>query len=517
MRARSFAKLLWVYLYAHEIAGLQTNKVKCLENGRFYRDPERPAHKMWTMDECSRYFLCLEGEVFDFRCSVDLLFDVDRQICDFKVNVDNCDVTAETTIPKPMLDKAKCSDQYHLGCADGTCLPQEYFCDGSLDCPDGSDEGLCDLKHDPNGASPCDATTCLLPTCYCSENGTQVPGNLSPSMIPQMVLLTFDDAVNDDNWDLYAKELFPNFRKNPNKCPVRATFFVSHQYNNYQYTQQLWNDGHEIAVHSITHRGPEEWWSHNATIEDWFDEMVGQANIIHKFSKVRMEDIRGMRVPFLRIGWNRQFLMMKEFGFVYDSSIVAPFSNPPLWPYTMDHKIPHECTDMGQLCPTRSYPEVWELPLNPMEVKGYTCSMVDACPSNLSAIEVYEMLTHNFKRHYLSNRAPFGLHFHSSWFKNPEYLAAFQKFLTETLRHPDVWFVTNNQAIEWMKRPTSLNQLHTFEPWNCKKHFEKAEIACNSPNICQLHSRVFQQNRYLRTCSDCPQKYPWIRNEFGFD
>nr|XP_023022120.1 uncharacterized protein LOC111510434 [Leptinotarsa decemlineata] len=422
MRARSFAKLLWVYLYAHEIAGLQTNKVKCLENGRFYRDPERPAHKMWTMDECSRYFLCLEGEVFDFRCSVDLLFDVDRQICDFKVNVDNCDITAETTFLKPMLDKAKCSDQYHLGCADGTCLPQEYFCDGSLDCPDGSDEGLCDLKHDPNGASPCDPRTCLLPSCYCSENGTQVPGNLPPSMIPQMVLLTFDDAVNDDNWDLYAKELFPNFRKNPNKCPVRATFFVSHQYNNYQCTQQLWNDGHEIAVHSITY---------------W---------------KIKI-----------------------------------------------------------------SYPEVWELPLNPMEVKGYTCSMVDACPSNLSAIEVYEMLTHNFKRHYLSNRAPFGLHFHSSWFKNPEYLAAFQKFLTETLRHPDVWFVTNNQAIEWMKRPTSLNQLHTFEPWNCKKHFEKAEIACNSPNICQLHSRVFQQNRYLRTCSDCPQKYPWIRNEFGFD
>ena len=34
-----------------------------------------------------------------------------------------------------------------------------------------------------------------------------------------------------------------------------------------------------------------------------------------------MEDIRGVRVPYLSVGWNRQFLMMKEFGFVYDSSI----------------------------------------------------------------------------------------------------------------------------------------------------------------------------------------------------
>jgi hypothetical protein len=42
-----------------------------------------------------------------------------------------------------------------------------------------------------------------------------------------------------------------------------------------------------------SHRGPEEWWSSNATIEDWFDEMVGQANIINRFAGVRMEDIRG--------------------------------------------------------------------------------------------------------------------------------------------------------------------------------------------------------------------------------
>ena len=101
--------------------------------------------------------------------------------------------------------------------------------------------------------------------------------------------------------------------------------------------------GHEIAVHSITHRGPEEWWGKNATIEDWFDEMVGQANIISRFGGVDMEDIRGLRVPFLSVGWNRQFLMMREFGFVYDSSIAAPVSDPPLWPYTLDYQIPHKC------------------------------------------------------------------------------------------------------------------------------------------------------------------------------
>lgn len=77
---------------------------------------------------------------------------------------------AEVIIPKPLLDKAKCPEKDQLGCADGTCLPQDYFCDGSLDCPDGSDEGYCNANDDPNGASPCNST-CILPNCFCSKDG----------------------------------------------------------------------------------------------------------------------------------------------------------------------------------------------------------------------------------------------------------------------------------------------------------------------------------------------------------
>lgn len=47
---------------------------------------------------------------------------------------------------------------------------------------------------------------------------------------------------------------------------------------------KLWNQGHEIAVHSITKRKPESWWDGNATIEDWFDEMVGQVRLLPQFS-----------------------------------------------------------------------------------------------------------------------------------------------------------------------------------------------------------------------------------------
>ena len=75
----------------------------------------------------------------------------------------------------------------------------------------------------------------------------------------------------------YLKErIFPKTYKNPNGCPIHGTFYVSHEYTNYAMINKLWNQGHEISVHSITKRKPESWWEGNATIEDWFDEMVGQ-------------------------------------------------------------------------------------------------------------------------------------------------------------------------------------------------------------------------------------------------
>lgn len=389
---------------------------------------------------------------------------------------------------------------------------------GSIDCPDGSDEGYCDVEHDPNAAEPCDPSLCQLPECFCSKDGTLIPGNLGPIQTPQMILLTFDNAINFDNFDLYQKTIFTPKRKNPNGCPIRGTFFISHQYTNYQNVQKMWQDGHEIAINSITHRLPEEWWSRNATIEDWFDEFVGQANIINRFANVRMEELRGLRVPFLRVGWNRQFLMMKEFGFVYDSSIVAPHSNPPLWPYTLDYKMPHTCTGINQNCPSRSYPGLWEMVMNQLEAGDYTCGMVDSCPSNMNGDDIYQMLMHNFKRHYNSNRAPLGLYFRSMWFKNPEYMEAFERFLDFLLKLPDVYFLTNNQAIEWMKQPTPSNYLGNFEPWQCKpRKLEPQEETCNVPFSCKLNSRVLQQDRYLYTCSECPAQYPWIRNEFGLD
>ena len=40
-------------------------------------------------------------------------------------------------------------------------------------------------------------------------------------------------------------------RLNPNGCPIRGTFFVAHEYSNYQLIQQAHYEGHEIATYSV--------------------------------------------------------------------------------------------------------------------------------------------------------------------------------------------------------------------------------------------------------------------------
>ena len=51
-----------------------------------------------------------------------------------------------------------------------------------------------------------------------------------------MVTITFDDAINVNNVDLY-NEIFNGARKNPNGCDIKGTFFVSHKYTNYSAVQ----------------------------------------------------------------------------------------------------------------------------------------------------------------------------------------------------------------------------------------------------------------------------------------
>jgi len=482
-------------------------------------------------DKCRDVIQCTASGLQAIRCPAGLAFDIEKQTCDWKASVKNCDAKTKEKKVKPLLftDEPLCQENF-LACGDGNCIERGLFCNGEKDCNDGSDENACDIDSDPNRAPPCDTTICKLPDCFCSEDGTQVPGKLCPvgpagsdcNNVPQMITVTFDDAINNNNIDLY-REIFNKQRKNPNGCDIKASFFVSHKYTNYSSVQEMHYLGHEIAAHSITHNDDEQFWT-QATVDDWAKEMAGSRLIIDKFANITDNSVVGLRAPYLRVGGNNQFTMMEEQAFLYDSSITAPLQNPPLWPYTMYFRMPHRCHGDLQKCPTRSH-AVWEMVMNELDRREDPtvdedlpgCAMVDSCSNILSGDQFYNFLTHNFYRHYDQNRAPLGLFFHAAWLKNnPEFLDAFLYWVDEILEtHNDVYFVTMTQVIQWIQNPRNVEEARSFEPWKERCDPEPRQ-ACVSASRCKLSTKELPgEALHLHTCVRCPNNYPWINDPTG--
>lgn len=348
-----------------------------------------------------------------------------------------------------------------------------------------------------SNAEKCDAISCHLPDCNCGS--PKIPGGLRAKDVPQIVLLTFDDAINDLNWEIY-EEIFNSGRKNPNGCPILGTFYVSHEWTDYSQVQTLYSRGHEMASHGVSHSFGEKF-----TKNQWLKEVNGQRQILNLYGGVELNDVRGMRAPFLQVGGNKQFEMLYEANFTYDSSMPVFENNPPFYPYTLDFALNHEC--MIAPCPTKSYPGLWEIGMTMWEdLRGGRCSMADACQNPGDSESTFKFLMKNFNRHYKSNRAPFGLFYHSAWFNTDHHRKGFIRFIDHILSKSDVYFVTNWQMIQWMKEPTSLNTIESFKPWRCDKPAPINE--CLNPHVCTVkHS---EGSRFMKTCQNCPLHYPWV-------
>ena len=261
--------------------------------------------------------------------------------------------------------------------------------------------------------------------------------------------------------------------------------------------QDLYSQGHEVASHTITHSHP------SAFDQDrWAKEVVGQAELMVQLGNVDSKDVRGMRAPFLQTGGDLMFSVLSQFGFLYNSSLTSTVTPPALWPYTLDYNPPHSCSIPP--CPTGSHPGVWEIPMTHMEdSRGGKCPMLDGCTYDEDVDSIQRMLTKNFLRHYTSNKAPFPMFYHAAWFKlRPHREEALFKFVDSILELPDVYFVTSQQLLEWVRYPTPLPS-------------PQPSLACPPRNIPPCGESGKQKCSYggrtFSTCAaDCPADYPWL-------
>jgi len=476
---------------------------------------------------CDRAGIAGTIRLASVKCPSGLAFDLERQTCDWKAKVDNCDRLSKPRLVKPNLYTAEpvCPDG-QLQCGNGNCIDKIKFCDKVPDCSDGSDENACTVDEDPNRAEICDLAACQLPDCYCSADGTVAPGvetgKLEIGQIPQMITLTFSGAVNGDNINVYNK-LFHSERLNPNSCTSRATFFVSHKYTNYSAVQELHRVGHEIGVFSITNDENPKYWT-EGSYDTWLGEMAGSRLIVERYSNITDGTVVGVRAPYLRVGGNEQFSMMNDQFFIYDSSITAPLGRIPIWPYTLHYRMPHKCHGNAQNCPSRGAP-IWEMPINELDRRDDPdfdesltgCHLVSSCSNIYRKEQFKRLLQHNFERHYKTNRAPLSLSFDPAWLiSNKGFDDVLEEWMTFVLAtFTDVYFVTELQVIQWMQNPTATQALRDFQEWK-DKCAVKGQPFCNLPNACPLTTRELPgETIRLHTCMPCPKNYPWIQDPTG--
>nr|AEA76330.1 chitin deacetylase 2 [Mamestra configurata] len=357
-------------------------------------------------------------------------------------------------------------------------------------------------------AEECDEELCKLPDCRCSS--TDIPGGLLPRDTPQFVTITFDDGVNVRNTETYRDILYG--RNNSNGCPAGATFYVSHEYTNYRFVNELYNQGYEIALHSISHRIPQDYWA-TASYDVIKQEIADQKGQISHFANIPFESIKGVRLPFLQMSGNISFQVMADHGLEYDSSWpTTAFRDPGLWPYTLDYASIQDC--IVPPCPTASIPKPWIQPMvSWTDLGGFPCAMADGCfftPAMDDEEGWYQFIVGNFERHYLGNRAPFGFYVHE-WYlaSNPAVQAAFIRFTDLISNLSDAFMVNASEVIDWVKNPIPVGE---YREKPCR---EWSTASCAAQPDCGPLLGPNAMNYWMGACNVCPRVYPWTGNPLG--
>lgn len=252
--------------------------------------------------------------------------------------------------------------------------------------------------------------------------------------------------------------------------------------------------------------------SHTSSGGRWKEELVGMRSIISNLAQIPLNEITGIRAPFLQTSGTPTFRVLHENGFTYDSSMPTRlYTDPPTWPYTLDHGFKQECTIPP--CPTGFYPGLWEVPLVGWLLGRHHCAMLDACAlaADSGEKDYLEFMKSNFLRHYKSNRAPFPVFLHESWLHDPRRKAAYFQFVDWLLEKDDVFLVTVKEVIDYVKKPLSLKEYRAQI-----REFLPKENNCDFPDMCEFNKGpVGSGARYMVVCGQCPDNYPWLGNPTG--
>ncbi|XP_049275839.1 chitin deacetylase 1 [Rhipicephalus sanguineus] len=355
---------------------------------------------------------------------------------------------------------------------------------------------------------------------------TKPPGNLNVSDMPQFVMLTFDDAIREQNMEFYRKLLDPGRSRNrANGCNMAATFFVSAGYTDYSLVYEIHSVGSKIAIHSITHRDNLTYWR-ALDVAGWEAEFVGERDLLRDYALIPDEDVIGARAPYLESGNGSAYTMMRQNGFVYDSSLCIDGSVLREHRGRQDALLPVHAglRPIGLTCAVPSCPSgihrgLWLVPLNSYYMTTTSdgdgsrtivssCNMPDACtPMPTSEAEMLDFLRSNFELYYHTNRAPFPLFTHETWLWTPGRRQGYLSFVNWLLTLEDVFVVAVAEVVRFMRDPKPLGE---YMLASCSRASEFKR--CPQVHACWFPDSPIEETWNLVGCRPCPENCPWLRD-----
>lgn len=345
---------------------------------------------------------------------------------------------------------------------------------------------------------------------------TSPPGGLDPANVPQMIVITFDDAVQEQVFGLL--DLIDS-HQNPDGSEIPFTFFVNTNDTDYWLVHRLHAAGHEIAAHTMTHTT-----GLNTDFETWIREIEGCRETLSRFAGIPREEIRGFRAPFLAHN-GPMFEALAALGFAYNSSALeAPRYETPspdvsnfIWPYTLHDGLQHEgWTGTGS---DESLPSVLEIPMWKLK-EGENYLGMDPGGSRES---LYNVFQENFELRYEGNRAPLGIWLHAATWLTEDTAGGLNDFLEWALQQPDVWVVTLSQLENWMRNPVSATTVTTEDTFQRVTYESVPESETYSPEFSSLRVRSINEPAVVYPAPDTafiqsiPTDLPSTRIEINND
>ncbi|XP_076438274.1 chitin deacetylase 7-like [Babylonia areolata] len=300
---------------------------------------------------------------------------------------------------------------------------------------------------------------CKAPDCRC-WNDDSTPGSIPMKDTPQVVLVTFQYAVNSGNADQY-KSLFSDL-VNPNNCPAVGTFFVQQTNTDMAVVKGLADNGHEIAVTTADGTLPD-------TEKQWMDSIKAVRKALIG-AGVPEQTILGVRAPNLRPGGLNEFMALAQEKFLYDASCSTGGTDSEqaqLWPYTYDFAPGPKC-DNGD-SPQQEFPGKWQVLVADLEFNGTKCASPAACTNIATQRDAFDLFYTSFIKHYEGSRSPFMMVINPEWVMVDYKREGTYQFL-EYVRaaFEDTWILTVTQALEWVRNPVpNANATADYGPWNC--------------------------------------------------